>query len=649
MGLKKKVEFQNASFIDTAATDGKTIYINAVENAVAKDENDLHALLKHEEAHLLFQTNEATEKLVHEKHKDVDKRIIHDAYNIIEDYRIENNWVRIFPGNEEDFKKLKKNTFENSIQEKEELAKSKDEAKKKKAELMLDNPLSALFAARLGHKEMLKNSPREIQDLYDKFKGELSRTDGRNYLASYPVLDNVIGEMEKWLKDKEKKEAKSTLSQKGKQGEGAEQEGKEGTKGEKEKEETEKEQETGEPSEKGEKKKSEGTKGAEGEKKEREGSKEDGRQPQSMEDIWNSMSEQEKQAIAKEVARQIHEAITELDKTLKDAENEKVQGKMSPEAKAETEEGREWVMRKKTEGLTTEEVFKKATSENKAEISHAISVLAAMASIRKHGSLSERSKHLAESEAHVRVLGSGLNDTDVLPDTQELEGKIRPSIIVKNSLEQIYHRTRQENVKRGVHLNYNKLIQKIANPSKDINVFNKKQKSSGGEYWFLIDLSGSMCGNRINTVKHVVGTLYDSIVPFDSNIKFRMFGYSSSGIVEVNRDTLERVGAEGGNPTGEALGKIYGKMKDDKGSSNKTLFLVTDGGPDQLNAIAETLHFMKLRGIPVFSILIGAAFDEELKKAYSNSAGVYQVNDMSEARPLLERFIVKDVAKRLRA
>lgn len=668
--VQKPLTFQETTGLSTAANNGETVWMNIPFNTVAENEKELHDMLKHEYAHILFQSNRETIKLVHDQFPEIPVDILGDAYNIIEDYRIENNWVRVFPADTPDFAKLKKNTLKYGLK--------KIQSEKKAP----DNPLAALFAARLGDDSQLKDSPKEIKDLYPEFVKALATTDGKNFLASYPVLKQVAEVMDKWLKGAGKSyyERLQQAQQQGQNpnsvkiiiamptgaagaGSGAQQQGSqqggqgesEGEKGEGKKSDKGKEGK-GKEGESGKQAGSSGGKGQSGEKSgEKNGQQNSSggageanstsQQQQTQIIPWESLSKQQQANIINVIANDVAETISKLDRKLNDEKvgerNKKYDAKEAAAARKMNED-----VKKKT----ADELDAEAKKEGSDEANKARKVIEMLKTLMSNEVLKKSTLERAEED---KILKMGESLDEVEPKSfgeAPFSPAITASPVIRRTIQEIFHKSKQLNAKKGIRFDYNKLIKKVISPEKNINVFNKKQQVEGGEYWFLLDLSGSMSGYSLATLKKAMLTLYDSIVPLSKNIKFRIFGFADHRITELNRAQLVTIGNGGGTPTGEALAKVYKKMKDENRNAEKTLFVITDGAPDNAYDTQAALKLLKKRGVSVFTILIGVSGSEGTyyKKTFGNSKAFYGIRNINEVRPLLERIIIRDVAKKLR-
>lgn len=656
-GLKKQLTFIPTDGISTSATDGQDIYENIKSNSVARNEDDLHKLLKHEYSHILFQSNQATVDLVSQKYPKVARDLIADIYNIIEDYRIEENWSKAFPADRSDFEDLKKNLKENAIQ------------RLKKDNKVSDTPIDALFAARIGNNEILKGAPKEIETLYPEYKKQLQSLNGKSYLASYPVLRDVVAGMEKWLEEKSKdyfkrkQQEEQLAKQLGKiasvipiiqigigipmPGAGNQQGQQQGGQGQQGGAGNQQSQQQGQSAGSQPQGVSGGTstqtvnptpQGGGGAGELNNNPTQQPQQPVS----WDNLPADQKKQIIDAVTTYVRQEIQRIDTKGESEKSTRPSGSSVEEQKK---------LEKEVKDKTDQQIGKEATKQGAKEEAKAIEIMIVIPPMHSPAA----SKILQASQENKVVQQSKLLQErkirEISGRTQSTTPNQRRSYVITRHIQEILHRSQKTNVRRGMTLNYPNLIRKTVTPEKKIDVFNKKQMQQGGEYWFLLDISSSMTGGRLKALKEVILTLYDSIAHIDKNIKFRIFAFNSEGIAELNRQEIVEMGASGGTPTPYALAKIYDKMRTKPArNTERTLFVISDGQPGENRNFTtnHVLNFFKRKGISVFSILVGDDITRDTEAKFSGSKAVYTVQNTAAARPLLERIIIRDIAKRLR-
>ena len=184
--LDRKLHFSakgslGGSPVSTSATDGKNIDINP-SNPVADSEDDFHSLFSHEIAHILFKSNHYI-PLKLSKEKEFEKiplRVIATMYNIVEDHRIEQNYIKVFPGTEEGFKTIKPRLMQNPKPH------------------TIKDPINTLLAVRCDIKEAVEEG--KMTELYEKCETEMAKLKDKDYTASYPVLKTILGYVKEFYK-----------------------------------------------------------------------------------------------------------------------------------------------------------------------------------------------------------------------------------------------------------------------------------------------------------------------------------------------------------------------------------------------------------------------------------------------------------------
>ena len=206
-------------------------------------------------------------------------------------------------------------------------------------------------------------------------------------------------------------------------------------------------------------------------------------------------------------------------------------------------------------------------------------------------------------------------------------------------------------MKKGSTVNISKFIQSKLNGN--TRIFNKKIKSNGFTIYIVVDQSGSMAGDRIQTATNLTATLYKSLKGIPE-IKIKTFGYSSSGSSKsicgfTKIEKLSDVGllnnTIGTTPTGETMTVIKNKIMHEK--NNAMLILITDGSPnsymfrdgdinDYLKYLVDELK--KKKGVKSFGVSVGIDIDGFSKVFGKNYA---DFSDMQTAKKHLVR-IFKD-------
>ena len=95
-----------------------------------------------------------------------------------------------------------------------------------------------------------------------------------------------------------------------------------------------------------------------------------------------------------------------------------------------------------------------------------------------------------------------------------------------------------------------------------VKPFYRHHNESGAEYWFRPPIS-RVSRPSFKKSKEILATLYDSVVPYNPNVKFRMFGFEGHELgtmvrrnvflrrdFEFDRKRLPTLKSGGDNPTG---------------------------------------------------------------------------------------------------
>ena len=101
-------------------------------------------------------------------------------YNIVEDHRIEQNYIKVFPGTEEGFKTIKPRLMQNPKPH------------------TIKDPINTLLAVRCDIKEAVEEG--KMTELYEKCETEMAKLKDKDYTASYPVLKTILGYVKEFYK-----------------------------------------------------------------------------------------------------------------------------------------------------------------------------------------------------------------------------------------------------------------------------------------------------------------------------------------------------------------------------------------------------------------------------------------------------------------
>ncbi|MGC8647866.1 MAG: vWA domain-containing protein, partial [Candidatus Micrarchaeia archaeon] len=239
---------------------------------------------------------------------------------------------------------------------------------------------------------------------------------------------------------------------------------------------------------------------------------------------------------------------------------------------------------------------------------------------------------------------------------------IKPNPYIKKMLEEIElenkPRNWQKNSTSGSRLDIHKLVRyEITKDPVDIsNPYLKRIKNAGAEIWVLLDISGSMQGDRINTAKKILGSIHDSLIG-SSYVHLKMFGFYSDNaqnhIFEMDRNLLMELDANGGTPTDIAVYYIAELMKKAGPTGfDKTLFIITDGYPNDRASTKDALMHLKslIKNLHIYTIFISPE-DKEAVDIFSPSDWYFNISSVDRMKEVLERGIrgiVDDIKKQLR-
>lgn len=237
---------------------------------------------------------------------------------------------------------------------------------------------------------------------------------------------------------------------------------------------------------------------------------------------------------------------------------------------------------------------------------------------------------------------------------------IKPNPNIKKMLEEIElgdkPKKNMYNSTSGSRLDIRKLIRyEITKDPVDLSKpYLRRIKNTGAEIWILLDISSSMEGDKIDAAKRVLGSIYDSL-DGSRYVHLNMFGFyndEETHVFALDRDLLMKLDAIGGTPTDIAIYYTAGLMKRDKINLNKTLFIITDGYPNDRDSTKDALMYLKsaIKSVNIFTIFISPK-DEEAVNIFSPSNWYFNVSSIEDAGRVLERGIrgiVENIKKQLR-
>ncbi len=579
--LGRDIKLVEDDTMPTSATDGKTIYINPNSPIVTRS-GDFHTMLNHEQAHILFKSNKYIPEILKEKFKNIPPQTIFTVYNILEDMRIEANWSKVFEGSKEGFEHLKKKTIVDNP----------------------TNPIEVLATIRADKPELIKNSSKDLKDLYESFKEKTKLLDGASFIATFPIESEILEEMEKWYKKEEQKNKKENKKKEQKD------ENKEGNGG------------SGDNEEK---------------KKIEEDTKEYIKKDKSTQSEMEKVEEQEPSDISKEMVEDKLKRFGILNDDGTFTKNFDIKN-----------------LEKEEEFKTDEEDYTKLKIE----------------------------KHY---DKKANIINGDINKEQEEQRFSAIEIPFSTIPKLKSILNTLNQREIESEEYSGRKVNMKRLMEKIANPEKDVKPFDTLSDVNGTDFWVMLDLSGSMFfDSKIDNAKEALAKIYDTIKSSKSNIKIKMFGFTTSSekennkplIFEFDRKRLNTLRANGYTPTADAVKYINEKFKK-VGNAEKNLIIITDGLPynhshnfiDYIKKTKEEIQRIKRNNVNVFTIFIGDRKEEEdmvknnfklakktsetltIPEIYGSktSKDIYTIKNSEDIEPILTNIFKKDIMRKIRA
>ena len=621
----KDVQLKLCSSINTASTNGKVINLNPKSSCILNNYG-ARALLQHEEAHILFKSMPVKIKSKLSKVHPNYAYIIPKLYGIVEDYRVENLWQHIFPGSVSNFNHL----YSGVIRSIEKSFKKNDTS----------DPLDALYIARLGVSGSTSGLERIISDelrpTYIQFINELKKLEGKDYIATYTVVENILH----FFKPKSPpapnsenaKDGFKALSSTSQPGIGLhsdiqQQSEEEYSSSDSSSNSTEK----GHPS------------------------------PQSR----NSEANKGINDNSKNSHQQHNGKILKMDPTFTD------------ELNATEDDG----SNTKEAQIVLSNISNKSESEILKESGKRLAVMlkdlddpknfTAISNLNREITLNSKDFNTARDPKN-HILKNGSSSAGVTLSSMIITKydngidhysgpRIKPSPEIKAQLERIrmgIERCKWEAARNGNRLNIKNIVRGIAtkDPIYTERQYFKQIEPGGVKFIMMLDLSGSMSGHKINIAKNVLGTIYDS-VQGSTLVKMRMFGFygSTPHVSEFGRKQLMQLNADGSTPTAEALSYINtsGLLRNGGSTQYDTIvILITDGIPNSDNDTKSALkELMARQGMQVFTIFISSESDYESEKEtitniFSPSTALYHIQSIGAVKSTLENIVSRDLSRR---
>ncbi|MCG8569935.1 MAG: VIT and VWA domain-containing protein, partial [Spirochaetes bacterium] len=161
--------------------------------------------------------------------------------------------------------------------------------------------------------------------------------------------------------------------------------------------------------------------------------------------------------------------------------------------------------------------------------------------------------------------------------------------------------------------------------------------TTGSDWTFVLDKSGSMAGEKIDTLANGVVQVINKLNPAD-RVRIITFNDSaqdiSGGFVPATAENvqklvavLDQVEADGGTNVYDGLEKAYKGMDADRTSS---ILLVTDGETNTgITEYSEFIKLLKKQDIRLFSFIIGNSANEPLLNRMALESGGFAMNASS--------------------
>ena len=173
-----------------------------------------------------------------------------------------------------------------------------------------------------------------------------------------------------------------------------------------------------------------------------------------------------------------------------------------------------------------------------------------------------------------------------------------------------------------------------------------KRIAEGTDWTFVLDVSGSMQGGKINTlckgVCKVIGKLTPNdrfrVVTFNNNAKDITGGYVTASPENVQKylEVIGNIQSSGGTALFAGLKEAYNKIDDDRTTG---IILVTDGvcniGPTQHSAFLDLLIQKDIR---LFTFVIGNSANQPLMDRLAKDSGGFAMN-ISDRDDIVGRLI----------
>ncbi len=617
---------------------------NLILNSRENGDRVARALLQHEGAHTWLTNFGATEEMVKNlsKKHGMPIQFVKNIENIVEDCRIESVWATVFPGSRRSFTELYKITL--------------DEIKRRHEGESSPEPIGfveALLIARFGIAggnilSLESKIPREVKPYYDKFASELEKVQNTDWKGTYVVTDNILRIFNEIFEhgippfpgyggmkisndghDNGAGSMQDSAEDGSDQNQGQSKEGKSGAEGKDSKQGASNKENAEDDSSNTPDSKSNTEAGESG--------------PGSGEVGDNNTT-----APVSKILDELTNLLSQLVPTLGDMMGDK----SGPPSDKEI-----------SNGLSGAEGEILNNSRNEIIKLLRSMPLSKYPIIKRLDQTINKTPDDSSSNDTFEITGHGANGFGVATTyngpREQYNERIKPNPRIKKMLEglELWNNAQKNhtNSTSGI-LDVRELIRyRVTNdPAHFSKLYLKRIKNAGAEIWVLLDISSSMEGQKINAAKKMLGSIHDSLNG-SGYVHLKMFGFYGGNfahVFELDRKLLMNLAADGSTPTDIAINYITELMKKNKTDFDKTLFIITDGDPNDGYATKSALINLKdaIKNVKIFTIFI-SRMDEGAAEIFSPSDWYFNVSSMDEVESALEKGIkgiVDKIKKQLR-
>jgi Mg-chelatase subunit ChlD len=134
----------------------------------------------------------------------------------------------------------------------------------------------------------------------------------------------------------------------------------------------------------------------------------------------------------------------------------------------------------------------------------------------------------------------------------------------------------------------------------------KREVQKGGDYYFLLDISGSMCGEKLILMKEAVKDVAKDLVAADYKVGLIAFNHNSHHVMSLTNDlvkfnvAVDSLQSSGGTSLEPSLNQAMMRFRNYK--VKRIVCVVTDGQTSYQNKCLQTGQVMKSSGIEIRTI-----------------------------------------------